>query len=542
MHTSELQYGQVNNVLMSFNTSNLPIGRFSSFKFEKLDVHSSNSNSSINKALDINLHEKTIIVKIDWGKYIMKQECEVFVLRVKYNKKAVDSLAFKFQVNFKKQNASTKVSISQTQVMWNKNMYVDLIVEPTHLQSEEWKYMSSTRVVKILANSEFKPIDGKNEVQYNVLEKKKITLKYEHSLPIMSPITKNQSEKIVVMIGTESFSFDVTIVPNNSPSYRTNLIRLTPSYTIGCNELDLWKLQIIDENPYAALSINDVITDSDKLMIKALNEHEWLISLKSVKMLKKLPPSNILANVEVQASRTSSKTIGLILSTIPKDDAHYVNIKEGNCLQLNIQNEARSPIVVYRDNSSQQILLNLKNLSHIVVEDIIISSSNDNVQIAEGCRHIKTLKPNQSIPISVRVNSNLSVGSVSATIQAVGDYTKKCSYDLHYEIKEKKHCTLNVEIVKNSFVETFAGEEYTNHKVCEIMLTACVDENYGTEGSLPIVVSDIKASQLFSIRTNIAQIEPGTNIKCDLVLNGTIGLGEEVNNFNKLISFKYEHK
>ena len=540
MHTFELQYGQVNNVLMSFNTSNLPIGLFSNFKLEKLDVYS--SNSFINKALDINLHEKTIIVKIDWGKYIMKQEREVFILNVKYNNMAVNSLAFKFQVNFKKKNASTKLSISQTQVMWNKDMYVDLIIEPTHSQSEKWKFLPDTKVVKFPVGSKFKSVDGKNEVEFNVLEKKKITLKYEHSLPIMSPITKNLNEKIVVMIGAESSFFDITLVPNNSPSYRINLIRLVPSYIIGCNELDLWKLQIIDENPYAALSINDVITDSDKLKIKALNEHEWLISLKSVKMLKKLPSSSILANVEVQASRTSSKKIGLILSTIPNDDAHYVNIKEGNCLQLNIQNEARSPIVVYRDNSPQQILLNLKNLSHIVVEDIIISSSNDNVQIAEGCRHIKTLKPNQSIPISVRVKSNLSAGLEHAIIHVVGDYTKKCSYELKYEVKEKKHCSLNVEIVKDSLAETFAEEEYSNHKVCEIKLTACVDENYGNEGSLPIVISDIKVSQLFSIRTNIAQIEPGKTIKCDLVLNGTIGHGEEVNDFNKHIAFKYGHK
>ena len=540
MNTFELQYGQVNNVLMSFNTSNLPIGLFSSFKREKLEVYS--SNRFINNALDVNLHEKTIIVKIDWGKYIMKQEREVFILNVKYNNRAVDSLAFKFQVNFKKKNASTKLSISQTQVLWNKDMYVDLIIEPTHSQSEKWKFLSGTKVVKFPLGSKFKPVDGENEVHFNVLEKQKITLKYEHSLPIMPPITKDLSEKIIVMIGSESSSFDVTLVPNNSPSYRINVIRLTPSYTIGCNELDLWKLQIIDENPYAFLSINDVITDSDKLKIKALNEHEWLISLKSVKMFKKLPSSSILANVEVQASRTSSKKIELILSTIPNDDVHYINIKEENCLQFNVQNEARSPFVVYRDNSSQQILLNLKNLSHTVVEDIIISSSNDNVQIAESSRHIKTLKPNHSIPVSVKLNSNLSVGLVRATIQAVGDYTKKCSYDLHYEIKEKKHCTLNVEIVKNSFVETFAGEEYTNHKVCEIMLTACMDENYGTVGSLPIVVSDIKASQLFSIRTNIAQIEPGKTLKCDLVLNGTIGHGEEVNDFNKLIAFKYEHK
>ena len=539
MHTFELQYGQVNNVLMSFNTSNLPVGLFSSFKREKLEVYS--SNRFINNALDVNLHEKTIIVKIDWGKYIMKQEREVFILNVKYNNRAVDSLAFKFQVNFKKKNASTKLSISQTQVLWNKDMYVDLIIEPTHSQSEKWKFLSGTKVVKFPLGSKFKPVDGENEVHFNVLEKQKITLKYEHSLPIMPPITKDLSEKIIVMIGSESSSFDVTLVPNNSPSYRINVIRLTPSYTIGCNELDLWKLQIIDENPYAFLSINDVITDSDKLKIKALNEHEWLISLKSVKMFKKLPSSSILANVEVQASRTSSKKIGLILSTIPNDDVHYINIKEENCLQFNVQNEARSPFVVYRDNSSQQILLNLKNLSHTVVEDIIISSSNDNVQIAESSRHIKALKPNHSIPVSVKLNSNLSVGLVRATIQAVGDYTKKCSYDLHYEIKEKKHCTLNVGIVKNSFVETFAGEEYTNHKVCEIKLTACMDENYGTVGSLPIVVSDIKVSQMFSIRTNIAQIEPGKTVKCDLVLNGSIGHGEEVNDFNKLIAFKYEH-
>lgn len=537
MHTSELQYGQVNNVLMSFNTSYLPIGLFSSFKSEKLEVTS--SSSLINKALNVNLHDKTIVVKIDWGKYTMKQEREEFILNVKYNKKTVDALTVKFRVNFKKINPSTKISILQTQVMWNKDMYVDLIVEPTHSQLD----ISGTKVVTFPANSKFKPVDGKNEVYFNVLEKKQITLKYEHSQPIMPPITKNLSEKIVVMIGTESSSFDVTLVPNNSPSYRINVIRLTPSYTMGCNKLDLWKLQIIDENPYAVLSINDVITDSDKLKIKALNEHEWLISLKSAKIFKSLPSSSIFANVKVKTSPTSSKDIFLILSAYHNDSSnHWVNIKEENCLQLNIQNEARSPIVVYRDNSSQQILLNLKNLSHIVVENIIVSSSNDNVQIAESSKHIKALEPNQSIPISVNVNSNLSVGLVRATIQVVGDYTKKCTYELNYEIKEKKHCTLNVEIVKNSFVETFAGEEYTDHKVCEIKLTAYVDENYGTEGSLPIVVSDIKVSQMFSIRTNIAQIEPGKTIKCDLVLNGTIGHGEEVNDFNNLIAFKYEHK
>ena len=314
MQTSELRYGQVNNVLMSFSTSNLPIGLFSSFKSEKLEVTS--SSSLINKALNVNLHDKTIVVKIDWGKYTMKQEREEFILNVKYNKRTVDALTVKFRVNFKKINPSTKISISQTQVMWNKDMYVDLIVEPTHSQSEKWKYMSGTKVVTFPANSKFKPVDGKKEVQFNVLEKNKITLKYEHSQPIMPPITKNLSEKIVVMIGTESSSFDVTLVPNNSPSYRINVIRLTPSYTIGCKELDLWKLQIINENPYAFLSINDVITDSDKLKTKALNEHEWLISLKSVKMFKKLPSSSILANVEVQASRTSSKKIGLILSTL----------------------------------------------------------------------------------------------------------------------------------------------------------------------------------------------------------------------------------
>ena len=540
MQTSELRYGQVNNVLMSFNTSNLPIGLFSSFKSEKLEVTS--SSSLINKALNVNLHDKTIVVKIDWGKYTMKQEREEFILNVKYNKRTVDALTVKFRVNFKKINPSTKISISQTQVMWNKDMYVDLIVEPTHSQSEKWKYMSGTKVVTFPANSKFKPVDGKKEVQFNVLEKNKITLKYEHSQPIMPPITKNLNEKIVVMIGTESFYYDVTLVPNNSPSYRINVIKLTPSYTIGSNELDLWKLQIIDENPYAALSINDVITDSDKLKIKPLNEYEWLISLKSVKMFKKLPSSSILANVEVQASRTSSKNIGLILSTIPNDDVHYVNIKEENCLQLNIQDEVRLPLVVFRDNSFKQILFNLKNFSPIVVEDIFISSSSKNVQIAEGNRQIKALKPHQNIAVSVNINSNVSIGLQRAIIHVAGEYTKRSTFELNYEVKEKKHCSLNVEIVKNSFVETFAGEEYTDHKVCEIKLTACVDENYGSEGSLPIVVSDIKVSQMFSIRTNIAHIEPGKTIKCDLVLNGTIGHGEEVNDFNNLIAFKYEHK
>lgn len=540
MQTSELRYGQVNNVLMSFNTSNLPIGLFSSFRSEKLEVTS--PSSLINKALNVKLHDKTIVVKIDWGKYTMKQEREEFILNVKYNKRTVDALTVKFRVNFKKINPSTKISISQTQVMWNKDMYVDLIIEPTHSQSEKWKYMSGTKVVTFPANSKFKPVDGKKEVQFNVLEKNKITLKYEHSQPIMPPITKNLSEKIVVMIGTESFSYDVTLVPNNSPSYRINVIRLTPSYTIGSNELDLWKLQIIDENPYAALSINDVITDSDKLKIKPINEREWLISLKSVKMFKKIPSSSILANVEIQASRTSSKNIGLILSTIPNDDVHYVNIKEENCLQLNIQDEVRLPIVVFRDNSFKQILFNLKNLSPIVIEDIFISSSSENVQIAEGNRQIKALKPHQNIAVSVNINSNVSIGLQRAIIHVTGEYTKRSSFELNYEVKEKKHCSLNVEIVKNSFVETFAGEEYTDHKVCEIKLTACVDENYGSEGSFPIVVSDIKVSQMFSIRTNIAHIEPGKTIKCDLVLNGTIGHGEEVNDFNNLIAFKYEHK
>lgn len=540
MRTSELQYGQVNNVLISFNISNLPVGLFRSFKREKLEV--SSSNSLINKALDINLHEKTIIVKIDWGQYTMMQAREDFTLNVKYNNKVVDALTVKFRVYFKKKNSSTKISISQTQVMWNKDMYVDLIIEPAHTQSENWKYLSGTKVATIPANSKFKLMDGKNEVQFNVLEKKKITLKYEHSRPIMPPITKNLSEKVVVMIGAVSSSFDITLVPNNSPSYKINIIRLTPSYTIGCNELDLWKLQIIDENPYAVLSINDVITDSDKLMIKALNEYEWLISLKSVKMFKRLPTSSISANIEVQASRTSSKNIGLILSTIPNDDVHYVNIKEKDCLQLNLQSDVQSPIVVYRDNSPTHISFNLRNLSSIVVEDIIISSNNDNVQITEDGRKIKDLKPNQSVPIYVRINPNSSIGLQRAIIQAVGDYTKKYLYELNYEVKEKKYCSLNVEIVKNSFNEIFAGEEYVDHKVCEIKLTACVDENYGIEGSLPIIISDIKVSQLFSIRANTSQIEPGKTIKCDLVLNGTIDLGEQLNDFNKLIDFKYEHK
>lgn len=539
MRTSELQYGQLNNVLISFSTSSLPIGLFSSFKREKLEV--SSSNDLINKALDINLHEKTIIVKIEWGKYTMMHASEDFTLNVKYNNKVVDTLTVKFRVNFKKKNTSTKISISQTQVMWNKDMYVDLIIEPTHSQSEKWKFLSGTKVVTISANSKFKPVNGKNEVQFNVLEKKKITLKYKHSRPIMSPITEEQIEKVVVMIGAEPSSFDITLVPNNSPSYNINIIRLTPSYTIGCNELDLWKLQIIDENPYAILSINDVTTNSDKLKIKALDEHEWLISLKSVKVFKSLPSSNIYANIEVQAARASSKEIGLILSTIPNDDVHYVNIKEKDCLQLNLQNDV-NPIVVYRDNSPAQILFNLRNLSPVVVENIIISSNNNNVQITESGKTIEVLKSNQSVPIYVKINPNLSVGLKRTIIQVVGDYTKKCSYEFDYEVKEKKHCFLNVELVKNSFNETFAGEEYANHKVCEIELTACVDENYGIEGSLPIIISDIKVSQLFSIRTNTVQIEPGKTIKCDLELNGTIDLGEQLNDFNKLIAFKYEHK
>lgn len=539
MQTSELQYGQVNNVLISFNTSNLPIGLFNGFKREKLEV--SSSNSLVNKALNINLHEKTIIVKIDWGKYTMMHASEDFTLNIKYNNKVVDALTVKFRVNFKKKNASTKISISQTQVMWNKDMYVDLIIEPTHSQSEKWKFLSGTKVVTIPANSKFKPVNGKNEVQFNVLEKKKITLKYEHSRPIMPPITEEQIEKVVVMIDAALSSFDITLVPNNSPSYNINIIRLTPSYTIGCNELDLWKLQIIDENPYAILFINDVTTNSDKLKIKALDEHEWLISLKSVKVFKSLPSSNIYANIEVQAAQTSSKEIGLILSTTPNDDVRYVNIKEKDCLQLNLQNDV-NPIVVYRGNSPTQILFNLRNFSPVVVENLIILSNNNNVQITEGGRKIKVLKPNQNVSVYVKINSNSPIGFQKTIIQVVGDYTKKCSYELNYEVKEKKHSSLNVEIVENSFNETFAGEEYTNHKVCEIELTACVDEKYGIEGSLPIRITDIKVSQLFSIRTNTAQIEPGNTIKCDLELNGTIDLGEHLNDFNKLIDFKYEHK
>ncbi len=537
----ELEYGQVNNVLTIFSTSNLPVGIFNGFKLEKLQV--SSSNSAINKALNVNLHDKKVIVKIDWAKYTMKQACEDFTLKVKYKNKAVDTLTIKVRINYKKKNPSTKVSISHAEVMWNKDMYVDLIIEPNHPQSEMWKFLPGSKSVKILANSKFRPIDGKYEVQFNVLEKKIITLKYEHSKPLVPAITMNQSEKIVAMVGAESLSFDIMIVPNYSPNYRINIIRLTPSYTIGCNELDLWKLQIIDENPYAVLSINDVITDSDKLKIKALSEREWLISLKSVKMFKRLPSSSISVNIEVQASRTSSKNIGLILSAIPNDDVHYVNIKEEDCLQLIIQNDAKDPIVVYRDNPPKQIWFNLKNVSPIVVvEDIVISSNNDNVQIAESSRQLESLKPNQRIPISAKINSNVSIGSHRAIINLIGEYTKKCSYEINYEVKEKKHCSLNVEIVNNSFVETFAEEEYTNHKVCEVKLKACVDDNYGVEGSLPIVISDIKVSPLFSIRTNITQIEPGKTIKCDLVLNGTIESGGLVNDFNKLIALKYGNK
>lgn len=126
------------------------------------------------------------------------------------------------------------------------------------------------------------------------------------------------------------------------------------------------------------------------------------------------------------------------------------------------------------------------------------------------------------------------------------NYKKKnsssCSYPLIYEVKEKKRCLLNVETINNSFVETFAGEEYTNRKVCEIKLTACVDENYGIEGSLPVLINDIKVSQLFSIRTSATQIEPGETVVCDLVLNGTIDDSEQVNDFNKFIAFKYEYE
>ncbi len=35
------------------------------------------------------------------------------------------------------------------------------------------------------------------------------------------------------------------------------------------------------------------------------------------------------------------------------------------------------------------------------------------------------------------------------------------------------------------------------------------------------------------------QIEPGKTIKCDLVLNGIIESGDQVNDFDKLIAFKY---
>ncbi len=431
----ELEYGQVNNVLTIFSTSNLPVGIFNGFKLEKLQV--SSSNSAINKALNVNLHDKKVIVKIDWAKYTMKQACEDFTLTVKYRNKAVDTLTLKVRINFKKQNPSTKVSISRAQVMWNKDMYVDLIVEPNYPQSEMWKFLPGTKSIKILSNSKFKPVDGKYEVQFNVLEKKKIALKYEHSVPIAPPIIMNQCERIVAVVGTEQYSLDVTLTPNYSPNYSSNLLRLKPSYTIGSNELDLWKLQVIDENPYAVLFINDVITDSDKLRIRPLGELEWMISLKSAKELKHLPLLDIIANIEVQASRTSSKNIGLTLSNTPNDDAHYVNIKEDHCLRINIRDDVKTPIVVYKNNPPIQISFNLKNLSPmVVVEDIDISSNDVNVQIV-GNNQNKGLNPNKSIPFSAQIDSNAPIGSHQAIIYVVGEYTQKHLYELNYEVKEK---------------------------------------------------------------------------------------------------------
>jgi len=542
MQTSELQYGQVNNVLTTFNTSNLPIGIFSSFRREKLQVFS--SNSFINKALNVNLHDKKIIVKIDWRKYAMKQASEDFTLTVKYNNKAVDALTVKFRINFIKKEASTKVSISHTQVMWNKDMYVDLIVEPNHSQSEMWKFLSGTKSVKILANSKFKPIDGAYEVQFNVLEKKKITLKYEYSAPIASPIMVNQSEKIVAVVDAETWSFDIILIPNNNPNYKINLLRLKPSYTIGSNELDLWKLQIINENPYAVLSINDVITDSDKLEIRPLGELEWIISLKSVEAFKKNLSSNIFANIEVQASCTSSKNIGLVFSPISHDDARYINIKEGDCLQLNIQDDVKTPIVVYRNNPPRQIPFNLKNVHpNVTVENIRFTTDDEYVQIVGSDNHIiRVLRPNNIAPIFAIISTSNSIGKYRAIIEFLGEYAKRYLYELHYEVKEKMPCSLNVGIVPNTIAETYAGENYNNHKICEVQLKACVDDNFGIEGSLPILVNDIKVSPLFSIRTNANQIEPGKTITCDLLLNGMIESNDQVTDFNKLIEFKYEHE
>lgn len=133
--------------------------------------------------------------------------------------------------------------------------------------------------------------------------------------------------------------------------------------------------------------------------------------------------------------------------------------------------------------------------------------------------------------------------------QAKEDFSLNVKYNnktvdeltVKFRIK-KKRCLLNVETIYNSFVKTFAGEEYTDHIVCQIKLTACVDENYGIEGSLPVLINDIKVSEFFSIGTSATQIEPGETVVCDLVLNGTIDDSEQVNDFNKFIAFKYEYE
>ena len=109
-------------------------------------------------------------------------------------------------------------------------------------------------------------------------------------------------------------------------------------------------------------------------------------------------------------------------------------------------------------------------------------------------------------------------------------------------MREKRPCSLEVRALPCTFVETYAGENYTNHKVCDVEITAIANNEFGPEGSYPIQVKNIKVSSPFYISTNENTIEPGMSIICGLILNGYIDNADNKNDFNKLVDFKYEHE
>ena len=538
MPIKELQYGQQDNVLMSFVTSSLPIGVLRGFSLGRLDITS--SMAEVDNALIINHNEGTVTVKIDWGQYAVMQRIVDFTLTVKYRGRSVDELTL--GVRIRPKPPVTEVGVSQRQITWSEDMHVDLWVEPAHAPGENWQFLQGTKTLRIPADSRFQPVDGNNAVQFDACERTVVRLKYSAPQPF-NPITTNVTARVVAVIDEETpSSFDITLIPDRSQRYRVDITRLQSSYTIGSGDLDLWKIKVINENPVVQLSVHNIITDSDKLRVRYLGKYEWMLSLRSVDSLQEIPVNDIEVRAEVLAGNPMlRRELVLTLSPQAGDNRHWIQVEKKECLQFRREGDGNAPVVVFHNSTTMQITLDLKNVHRsVTARNIQISSEDGDINIVDECRRIVSLAPENSIPVSVSVAPTVAVGRHRATINVTGMFSLPCSYVLEYEVKEKQPCSLGVDIVDGTLAQTFADENYIDHKVCVVRLRACVDPDYGIAGSLPIQVCDIVQSPMFSIRTSATQIEPGKAIKCDLLLNGTINVEEHVRNFEKKITFEYE--